>query len=292
MSYLVPYVLISTFQYQVTKDALSYASPFVLMGLRYLIAALLLFGVSRSFRPIVNKDTVLLSIFTWASAGLWALGLQYVSPSQSAVLSYTMPLISIPLSSVILSEKGSAKEWGGAGVGFVGVLVYSLSFVNQRLTILGAALTLLNAFFWAMYTIYFRKLRNQEATTTVATQFLYGALLFFLIAPLDYRLDVTPHFWFDLAYLSTLSGVASFWLWNAMARLQRVGKLSTLIYSVPVTVTLFQYIETSFLPPPVSLIGICLMLLGIYISRCSIFERRGFPRDLANNSLQAIRFDH
>ena len=269
---------------------MSYASPFVLMGLRYLIASLLLFGVSRSFRPIINKDTILLSIFTWASAGLWALGLQYVSPSQSAVLSYTMPLISIPLSSVILSEKGSAKEWGGAAVGFVGVLVYSLSFVNQTLTVFGAGLTLMNAFFWAMYTIYFRKLRNQEATTTVATQFLYGALLFFLIAPLDYRLDVTPNFWFDLAYLSTLSGVASFWLWNAMARLQRVGKLSTLIYSVPVTVTLFQYIETSLLTPPVSLIGICLMIFGIYISRSSMFERRRFSRDL-DDPLKSVSSD-
>ena len=267
VSYIVPYVLITTFQYQVAKDGLSYSSPFVLMGLRYLIASLLLFGVIRSFRPIINKDTILLSIFTWASAGLWTLGLQYVSPSQSAVLSYTMPLISIPISSVILSEKASAKEWGGAAVGFVGVLVYSLTFVNQTLTTLGAVLTLLNAFFWAMYTIYYRKLRNQDATTTVATQFLYGALLFFLITPLDYRLEVTPNFWFDLAYLSTLSGVVSFLLWNAMARLQRVGKTSTLIYSIPVTVTLVQYIETSFLPPPVSLIGICLMIFGIYISR-------------------------
>jgi drug/metabolite transporter (DMT)-like permease len=271
ISYLAPYVLVTTFQYQVAKNGLSYSSPFVLMGLRYLIASLLLFGVVRSFRPIVNKDTVLLSIFTWASAGFWALGLQYVSPSESAVLTYTMPLISIPLSSVILSERASAKEWGGAAVGLAGVLVYSIAFVNQTLTTIGAVLTLLNAFFWAMYTIYYRKLRNQEATTTVATQFLYGALLFFLIAPLDYRLEVNPNFLFDLVYLSTLSGVVSFLLWNAMARLQRVGKTSTLIYSIPVTVTLVQYIETSLLPPPVSLIGICLMIFGIYISR---FEGR------------------
>ena len=218
----------------------------------------------------MNKDTILLSIFTWASAGFWAFGLQYVSPSESAVLTYTMPLISIPLSSVILSEKASAKEWGGAAVGLVGVIVYSFTFVNQTLTTLGAVLTLLNAFFWAMYTIYYRKLRNQEPTKTVATQFLYGALLFFLITPLDYRLKVTSNFLFDLVYLSTLSGVVSFLLWNAMARQQRIGKTSTLIYSIPVTITLVEYIETSLMPTLVSLIGICLMILGIYISR---FER-------------------
>ena len=238
------------------------------MGLRYLIASVLLFGVVRSVRPIVNRDTVLLSIFTWASAGLWTLGLEYVSTSESAVLSYTMPLISIPISSLVLSEKASRKEWTGAAVGFIGVLVYSfVVFENRTLSALGATLTLLNAFFWAMYTIYYRKLKNQEPTRTVATQLLFAATLFFLITPLDYKLEATPSFWFDLAYLSVLSAAVSFLLWNALARLEKVGKTSTLIYSTPITVTVVQYIETSFLPPPVSMIGICLMIFGIYISR-------------------------
>jgi drug/metabolite transporter (DMT)-like permease len=246
------------------------------MGLRYLIASLLLFGVVRSFRPIVNKDTVLLAIFSWASSGFWILGLEYVSTSESAVLSYTMPLISIPMSSLILSEKGSHNEWVGAAVGFLGVSVYSFAvFENQTLSALGAILTLVNAFFWAMYTIYYRKLKNQEPTSTVATQMLFGALLFFLIVPLGFRLEMTPRFWFDLSYLAVLSAAASFWLWSALARLSRVGKTSTLIYCTPVAVTVVQYIETSIPPPPVSLIGICLMIFGIYISRCSMFEKYG-----------------
>ncbi len=112
--YLVPYVLISTFQYSVAQDGLKYSSPFVLMGLRYLIASLILFGVVRSFRPIVNKDTVLLSILTFASSGFWILGLEYVSTSESAVLSYTMPLIAIPMSYLILSEKASHRGMGGS----------------------------------------------------------------------------------------------------------------------------------------------------------------------------------
>ena len=268
VGYLVPYVLTSTFQYQVAQDGLKYTSPFVLMGLRYVIASLILFGVVRSFKPIVNKDTVLLSFLTFASSCFWILGLEYVSPSESAVLSYTMPLISIPMSYLILSEKASHREWAGATVGFVGVLVYSfVIFENQTLSALGAVLTLLNAFFWAMYTIYYRKLKDQEPTTTVATQLLVGAVLFFLIAPLGFRVNATPVFWFDLAYLSVFSAAASFLLWNAIARLHRIGKTSTLIYSTPVTVTVVQYVETSLLPPPVSLIGICLMIFGIYISR-------------------------
>jgi len=238
------------------------------MALRYLIASLLLFAVVRSSRPIVNKDTILLALLTCGSSFFWILGLEYVSPSESSVLSYTMPLIAIPMSFLILSEKASHREWAGAIVGFIGVLVYSLVvFEDQALSLLGAVLTLLNAFFWATYTIYCRKLKNQNLMSTVATQLLFGALLFFLITPVGYRIDATPDFWFDLVYLSVLAAAASFLLWNSLARLNRVGKTSTLIYSTPVAVTVVQCVETSSLPPPVSLIGLGLMIFGIYMSR-------------------------
>ena len=270
MSYVVLYVLILTFQYQVAKDGLNYASPFVLTGMRYLIASFLIFGIVRRFRPILNKDTILLSLFTWASTVFWTYGLEYVSPAESAVLSYTMPLFSIPLSSIILSEKPTTNEWSGTVGGFVGVLIYSLSFGNHTFTMIGGVLTIVNAFFWAMYTIYSRKLRTQELTMTVATQLLLVALVSLLFAPLNYKLVTTTNLWFDLAYLSILSGVVCFFLWSALARLRKIGKTSTLIYLVPVTVTLVQSVQTSVIPDHLTLTGLGLMTLGIYISNGTI----------------------
>jgi drug/metabolite transporter (DMT)-like permease len=126
---------------------------------------------------------------------------------------------------------------------------------------------LLGAFFWAMYTIFYRKLRNQEPIKTVATQMLFAALLFFLITPLDYTVNLTFSFWFDLGYLSLVAAATSFLLWNALARLHRVGRTSTLIYSTPVAVTMVQCVETSSMPSPVSLVGIALMLFGIYVAK-------------------------
>ena len=268
MIYIIPYILISTFQYQIAQDSLKYSSPFLFMALRYLIGSLFLFGVARSFKPIINKDTIVLSILTFASSAFWIVGLEYVSPSESAILTYTMPLMAIPISSVILSEKATGKEWAGAAVGFIGVLVYSVAtFETRTLSAFGAVLTLINAFFWGMYTIYYRKLRNQDSTTTVATQLLFGALPFLLLAPIGYSLQVTPVFWFDLIYLSIVSAGVSFLLWNALARINEVGKTSTLIYSTPVAVTAVQCVETSALPAPVSLVGLFLMLFGIYLAR-------------------------
>jgi drug/metabolite transporter (DMT)-like permease len=196
--------------------------------------------------------------------------LEYVSAADSAVLSYTMPLFSIPLSSVILSEKPTIGEWGGAVVGFVGVLVYSFALLSQTLTGLGGILTLLNAFFWAMFIVYFRKLKNQEPTVTVATQLLFVALILLVLVPLDYKLMVTPNFLFDLAYLSIVGGAVAFYLWNGIVRLQRIGKASTLVYLVPVAATLVQIVQTSVIPDIVALIGLVLMILGLYLSNGAI----------------------
>ncbi len=193
--------------------------------------------------------------------------MEYVSPAESAVLSYAMPLISIPISYAILSEKATTSQCVGAVVGFVGVLIYSLSLAYSRLTVLGALLTLVNAFFWAMYTVYYRKLRNQDPTMTVATQFSLVALLFLIFAPLNYTLVASPSFWFDLAYLSVANGPIAFYAWNAMARLQKIGKTSPLIYSIPITTTLVQSVQSSILPSPISLTGVCAMTLGISVSR-------------------------
>jgi drug/metabolite transporter (DMT)-like permease len=206
----------------------------------------------------------------WVSTSFWAFGLEYVSATDSAVLCFAMPLFAIPISSVILSEKPSISEWGGAVVGFLGVLVYSLALTNHALTVLGGVLTLVNAVFWAMATVYYRKLRSQEPTMTVATQLFVVALLLLICAPLNYRLVIVPNFWFDLAYLSILSGALNFSLWNGLVRSQKIGKSSTLVYLIPVTATLAQSVQTSFVPDPVSLTGLIMMTLGIYIANGTV----------------------
>jgi len=283
--YVVPYVLVQTFQYQIAKDGLNYGSPFVLMGIRFLVASLLLFGLARKFKPIFNKDTLLLSLFMWVSTSFWAFGLEYVSAADSAVLCFTMPLFAIPISSVILSENPSISEWVGAVVGFLGVLVYSLALANHALTLLGAVLTLVNAVFWAMATVYYRKLRYQEPTMTVATQLFIVALLLLVCAPLNYKLVIARNFWVDLAYLSILSGAVNFSLWNGLVRSQKIGKSSTLVYLIPVTATLAQSVQNSAIPDPVSLTGLILMTLGIYIANGTVALQTNAKR----LSLQILR---
>jgi drug/metabolite transporter (DMT)-like permease len=267
LTYILPYILVTTFQYRIAKDGLSYSSPLVLMGLRYLIASVVLFGIARRFKPIINKDMIVLSVCTCGSAALWAFGLEYVSPAESAVLSYAMPLFAIPLSMVILGEKTGGRGWGGAIVGFVGVMIYAIPLSRDNSTIFGGLLTLGNAVFWAAYTVYYRKIRHQDRMMTIATQLLLVSVFLSLGASINYKLEYSSSLVFDLVYLSVLNGVAQFYLWNGLARIQKISKMATLIYLVPATATILDCVETQVLPSFLSIVGMCVMIFGIYLSR-------------------------
>jgi drug/metabolite transporter (DMT)-like permease len=257
----------ASFQYQFGKDGLKFIDPMTFMGLRYLIAGSICFVIARNFRPILNRDTLLLSLFTFLSSALWALGLEYVSPAQSAVLSYTMPLFAIPLSILVIKEHASRVVWIGAFLGFIGVAVYGVALTTSGGSLLGVALSVSNAFFWALYSVYYRKLLNQSPVRTVATQFFLGGLLFFPFVPFTFFLNPTPEFFIDLGYVSLVGGVLTLLVWNALVRMETIGRVTTLVFAVPAASVIIQSILTKELPTPLSIAGVCVMFAGIYVSR-------------------------
>jgi drug/metabolite transporter (DMT)-like permease len=265
--YLIPYILMSSFQYQFAKDGLKFIDPLTFMGLRYLIAGTICFTIARNFRPILNKNTVLLSLFTFLSSALWATGLTYVSPAQSAVLSYTMPLFAIPLSILLLREYATRLVWTGAIIGFFGVVIYGIALTSSGGSLLGVALSVSNALFWALYSIYYRKLMNQNPVQTVATQFFLGGLMFFPFVPFTFFLNPTPAFFIDLGYVSLIGGVLTLLVWNALVRTDTIGRVTTLVFAVPAASVMIQSALTRELPSPLEIAGICVMFAGIYVSR-------------------------
>jgi len=268
--YLVMYTLVSTLQYPIAKDGLHFASPFTFMALRFSIASIVTWALAREFHPILNRDTLFLSSFTALSATFWIYGLDLVSPAQSAVLSYTMPLLVIPLSALILQERTTVLGWGGAVVGFSGVVIYGLGLTDSGSTLLGGLLSVGGALFWGLFTIFYRKARNQDPTMTVATQFLVCALIFWLVSPFSFTLAPNSEFLLDLAYVSILNGAVGFMLWNAMVRMETVVRLTTLVFSVPAATVVVQAFSTGVLPSVASVIGMGVMFLGIYISRTRV----------------------
>ena len=267
VTYALPYVLVASLQYQFAKDGLQYVNPLVFMGIRYLIASTICFAIAKNFRPILNRDTLLLGGVAFLSSAFWALGLQYDSAGQSAVLSYTMPLFAIPLAVLLLREGTSRFGAFGALIGFAGVATYGLALSDVGGSTTGIVFSVINAFFWGLYTVYYRKLRNQDPVRPVATQFFIGGLLFLPFFPFVFYLNPTPGFFIDLGYVSVIGGAITLLLWNAMARMESIGSVTTLAFAVPATSVVIQAIVTGELPTPVEILGGAIMFAGIYISR-------------------------
>ncbi|TRM74905.1 EamA/RhaT family transporter [Sulfolobus sp. B1] len=263
--YLLPYVLISSFNYYFAKDAILSSSPITFNLIRYLISSVIFVSLSKG-KIILNKDVVQLSIYTTFSSLLWALGLKYVTPAESAVLSYSMPLFALPIAFYIISESPTLIEIVGLVVGFSGVILYGLPLV-RGFTLIGAILTLVNAVFWALFTVFYRKLRNYDPIRVNASQFSIGSLILALILPLNPQIDPSTDFIEGIVYTSTLGGALSFFLWNMMVKVEKIPKVTVLSFSVPILTTFLEFVIYRVSPYPIQLVGITFMFLGILISR-------------------------
>jgi len=262
--WLVPYVIIASLQYQFTKDGLSYASPFVLMTFRYVFTGLIFYFIGGRKLPL-DRDALLVAAFSSASTLPWAVGLSYVSAGDSAILTYTMPLFSIPIAFLAIREKVTSRELLGALVGFSGVVVYSLTLSHGSQP-LGAFFTLIGAVFWGAYSVYYRKLRNRNPIPLLTTQFLVGSIpgaVGSLIYP-----QVTPgiNLLVDVSYIVLLSGVVMFVLWNGLLRRGRVGRITTLAFAVPATTILVDSIRALAWPSSLTIIGGVVMFAGVFIA--------------------------
>lgn len=260
---IVPYVLINSIQYQVLKDSLTYSSPFVVMALRYLIAAFIMLVVFRKL--VVSRDSIISAVLVSSSTLCWIVGLQYVTIGDSAVLNYTAPLFSILLAFIILKERLGTRGIVGAVVGFLGVTIYSITLYHGFLLV-GAILTVLNAVFWAGFTIYLRRMRLHEPAGVVSSQFLFGSVPFLVGAIFYPSVHFTPGYVIDVLYTGVLGGVVAWSIWNALLRIERVGKVTTMSYGIPVMTIALQSILTMQLPLPTSILGATVMFIGIYIS--------------------------
>lgn len=247
------------------KEAVTSSSPVIFNLIRYLISTIIFLVVGGKF--IFNKDIFILAIFTTSSSVLWAYGLIYVSPAESAVLSYTMPLFSLPMAFLIINEKPTYLEYLGLSIGFLGVVLYSLPLTSNFGSLFGGLLTILNAVFWAGFTIYYRKLKDYNAYDVNFSQFLLGSLILTVFIPFSHTLKLTYNFIEGIIYTSTLGGALTFLLWNMLAKIERVSRLTVMSFSVPIFSTLIQVCENGEIPPIISIIGISLMFIGILISR-------------------------
>jgi drug/metabolite transporter (DMT)-like permease len=277
IGYLLVYVVSASLNYFFVKFGLRYSTPLSYMAIRYLLAGAVLVGIAfvindGNYYFIINKDLLLLSLFSSLSTALWAYGLVFVDPGTSAVFGYTMPLFAIPLSILLIHERPRLLNVVGVLIGFVGVIIYGASSIMRGTSLIGAVLTVINAVFWALYSIYFRKLGNYNGLIVVSNMFLLGSVLLLIMdlvinGPAGVLNTVwTLGFIENLLGTSIIGGAVLFLVWYLMINTVGVSSSIPYIFAVPALTLALNYLILGIKPTLPELMGSAIMFLGIYLA--------------------------
>ena len=256
--------------------------PFLLAGLRFLIAGLVLFGWMRA------KGTVSPTAREWFSATLLA-GLIFVLdygllfwaerrvPSGiAAVMMATIPVFMTLSEIVFLKTQRLTPRLGAAllvGIGGVLVLVRrSISFGDSPIDTIGAIALIVAAISWSVGSALTRKLPlpSSKAMSSGA-QMLAGGVLLTLTSWLLGEFHgfhvhaVSVRAWLALAYLIVAGSIVAFTAYVWLIHHESPTKVGTYAYVNPVVAVLLGYFLGGEGLSPRTIVGTMLVLVSVVV---------------------------
>jgi drug/metabolite transporter (DMT)-like permease len=256
--------------------------PFLLAGIRFLIAGLVLFGWMRA------KGTASPTARQWFSATLLAMlifvldyGLLFwaerrVPSGIAAVMMATIPVF-MTLSEILFLKTQRLTPWLGAAllVGIGGVLVLvsrSISFGDSPIDTIGAIALIVAAIGWSVGSALTRKLPlpSSKAMSSGAQMLAGGVLLTLTSAGLGefhgFRVQaVSLKAWLSLAYLIVAGSIVAFTAYVWLIHHESPTKVGTYAYVNPVVAVLLGYFLGGEGLSLRTIIGTMLVLLSVVV---------------------------
>lgn len=269
----------------VIKTSISYCPPCWFVSFRFivaLIAVTIYLLITNQLRMPKLKDIPLLCSVGLLQIALYILlvnvGLKYVAPGQSAILSYSTPLIVTPIACIWFGEQLSPLKLIGLFLGLAGILIlfspWAINWHDHNM-LLGNCLLLLAAIANAIAMLHMRFATWHSS----ALQLLPWQLLIAAVLTLTFAWIIDPHptivvnisFIGCLAYLALIATAFGYWASMQITKNLPVSTTSVCLLAVPVTSLLSSMI---FLGEHLSLsllLAFVLILGGLI---CVVFPKR------------------
>jgi drug/metabolite transporter (DMT)-like permease len=276
---LVLLVIAWGFNWVIAKMSLQYVTPVWVTALRLLPACALFFvlclATGRLRVPVKADLPVIFSVGLLHMVGfsvLVSVGLQYLPAGKSIVLAYTSPLWVLPAAWFFLREPLTLRRLLGLLIGLSGIVLImqpgQMDWSDSNI-VLGHALVLAAALFWAISIVYGRAHKwVTPPFSLLPWQMLVGGLVQLVLAII---LEGIPHIEWSLELLLLIgfncligNGLA-YWLMNLVSRDLPAGMVSMGLLGVPVIGLLCASLflgETLGLP---LLISAVLIIVGIVL---------------------------
>jgi drug/metabolite transporter (DMT)-like permease len=280
MSLLVVLCVLWGLQQVSVKLAAPGMNPVLQLGLRSLVAAVLVYALTRlrGEKLSVSDGTLLPGLgagVLFAVEFLFAaIGLQYTTASHMSVFLYTAPIFTVlGLHLFLPAERLALRQWLGVLAAFGGVAVaFSNGFFGGGKELhdmlLGDALGVLGGLFWAATTVLIRCSALSEAppATTLLYQLASSGVIMSAIAlwrgDIE-RVAMTPAVWGSLFFQSVIVAFASYLAWFWMLRRYLASRVTVFSFLTPMFGVGFGVL---LLGDPVDLrfaVGALLVLVGV-----------------------------
>jgi len=238
--------LIFALCYPVIKIGLASAPPLRFAGLRSVVAAGTLLAALAIFRkPLLPPASSWRWVVALAATGTFlAYGAMFHSPGVtgaglSSVLGNTGPLLTIVLAAIFLGESVTRVKIVALVLGTLGVSAIAWPAVADpaRAGAAGALLPLSAAAGLAMASVLFKRMEAGESVVqVVAWQMLLGGVpLLAASAWLEPEAAIawSGAFAAELLFLGVIGSALALWLWYWLVQRDEVGRLSLLLFAVP-----------------------------------------------------------
>lgn len=256
--------------------------PILQLGLRSVVAALLVWGLilGRGQRLSLHDGTLLpglgAGVLFAAEFLCIALGLQYTSASHMSVFLYTAPIFTVlGLHWLIPTERLGPWQWIGILAAFAGIgIAFSNGFAETgrdwSAMLIGDALGVLAGIFWAATTILIRRSALSEAppATTLLYQLSSSGAILLLVALASGQTDsvnMTGLVWGSLLFQSVLVAFASYLVWFWMLRRFLASRLSVFSFLTPLFGVAFGVLLLQERLDPRFMVGAVLVMAGVVL---------------------------
>lgn len=226
--------------FAIGKIGLEYASPIMLVALRFTIAGvvmgLIVYLLKRPHPKILStwgKIFVIGAFQTAVVMGCIFVSLKTITAGESSILTFMNPLLVVIFGTVFLKHHYRKLQWFGVSIGFIGVVItFGAHLTIKTGTILGFG----SAVSWAIGTLLIKTWGMKiDVWVLTAYQMLFGGLILFISSFFLETVFFIPNVSsiMILLWLAIMASVVQFAIWFYLLQTGDPGKTSAFLFLAP-----------------------------------------------------------
>lgn len=271
--------------------ALEDLPPFMMAGLRFLIAAILLFMVLPFIKAakMPSKDQIKNSLiagfmFLVLGNGGMSWALQYVDSGIASLMISAQPMIILFMLWALQGQKVKPQSMIGVGLGIIGIyllvsqdeIVHGPDYWYGMLAIVSCLFT------WGYASLFVGKAdMPQNFFVNSALQMILAGILMIGISVGFEDVDainwseISDRTIYSMAFLILLGSIVAFTAFNFLLRYVSPEKVSTSTYVNPIVAMFLGWYFLDEVITSTSLVATSILLVGVYFINSNRFKRKG-----------------